>query len=117
AMGDGGRRVVVAALPEEELAGGVLRAVRGESRRVLFTTGHGERAPGGDPASYGRLTSALGAENYTAGGISLLDGPVPTGTDLLIVAGPKHDFLAPERDPSAASLHSPPPSLLLLPPL
>ncbi|HLY38499.1 MAG TPA: Gldg family protein, partial [Candidatus Binatia bacterium] len=40
-----GRRAVVAALPEEELAGGILRVLRGRSRRVVFTTGHGERAP------------------------------------------------------------------------
>src|SRR5207302_8271390 len=83
-----GRRAVVAALPEEELAGGILRVLRGRSRRVVFTTGHGERAPGGDPASYGRVVSALEAENWAPEGVSLLDGPVPPGTDLVVVAGP-----------------------------
>jgi len=99
-----GRRTVVLAAPEEELAGGILRAVRGRSRRVVFTTGHGERAPGGDPESYGRLASALGSENYAAEGVSLLDGPVPPETDLVIVAGPKHDFVLPELDALASYL-------------
>jgi len=91
-----GRRAVVAALPEEELAGGILRVLRGRSRRVVFTTGHGERTPGGDSASYGRLVSALEAENWAPEGVSLLDGPVPPETDLVVVAGPRHDFLPPE---------------------
>jgi ABC-type uncharacterized transport system involved in gliding motility auxiliary subunit len=99
-----GRRAVVQALPEEQLAGGILRAVRGKPRRVLFTTGHGERAPGGDQEGYGRLASALEAENYAPAGHSLLDGPVPAETDLLVVAGPKHDFLPSELDEVARYL-------------
>ena len=75
------RRIVTQALPEEELAGGILRALRGRSRRVVFTIGHGERAPGGDGKGYGRLASALTGENYAPEGHSLLDGPVPTETD------------------------------------
>ena len=93
-----GRRAVVGALPEEELAGGILRVLRGKGRRLLFTTGHGERTPGGAPDGFGRLTSDLQAESYEPDGLALLDGPVPTDADLVIVAGPKHDFLPPELD-------------------
>jgi ABC-type uncharacterized transport system involved in gliding motility auxiliary subunit len=92
----GGRRAVVLATPEEQLVGGVLRAVRGRQRRVLFTSGHGERTPGGDQDSYGRLSGALEAENYAPEGRSLLEGPVPAETDLVVIAGPKHDFLPQE---------------------
>jgi hypothetical protein len=92
----GGHRAVVLAAPEEQLAGGVLRVLRGRERRVLFTTGHGERTPGGDQDGYGRLASALEAENYGPAGRSLLEGPVPAETDLVVVAGPKHDFLPQE---------------------
>src|SRR5207253_3017729 len=99
-----GRRTVAPALPEEELAGGILRALRGKARRIAFTTGHGERAPGGGPESYGRLAGALAAENYVAEGHSLLDGPVPPETDLVVVAGPQHDFLLPELDELARYL-------------
>jgi ABC-type uncharacterized transport system involved in gliding motility auxiliary subunit len=111
-----GRRIVALAASEEQLAGGILRAVRGTSRRVAFTSGHGERAPGGGPEDYGRLASALAAENYAPDGISLLDGPVPAGTDVVIVAGPEHDFLHPELDRLADYLRSGGGVLLLLDP-
>ena len=88
-----GRRTVAVALPEEQLVGGILKAVRGRSSRLVFTTGHGERAPAGGPDSYGRLSAALGAENYAIDVAALSDGAVPPDTDLLLVAGPKHDFL------------------------
>src|SRR5207253_470553 len=42
-----GRRAVVLAAPEEERAGGIRRVVQGRSRRLVFTTGHGEPPPGG----------------------------------------------------------------------
>jgi gliding motility-associatede transport system auxiliary component len=99
-----GRRAVAPALPEEELTGGILRALRGQRRRVVFTAGHGERSPGAEPQSYGRLAGALDAENYAPGSVSLLDAPVPDDTDLLVVAGPVHDFLVPELDAVAAYL-------------
>src|SRR5439155_1359802 len=70
-----GRRTVAPGLPEEELAGGILRALRGRARRIAFTIGHGERAPGGGAESYGRLAGALAAENYVAEGPSLLRAP------------------------------------------
>ena len=111
-----GRRVVALALPEEELAGGILRAIRGKPRRILFTTGHGERAPGGDAASYGRLASALEVENWAATGASLLDGPIPPETDLVVVAGPEHDFLLPELDEIARYLRAGGGVLMLLDP-
>jgi ABC-type uncharacterized transport system involved in gliding motility auxiliary subunit len=111
-----GRRLVVAALPEEQLVGGILRAVRGQQRRLVFTTGHGERTPGGSSESYGRLTSALAAENYAPEGASLLDGPVPSGTDVLVIAGPKHDFLPPELEAVARYLKGGGGVLMLLDP-
>jgi len=100
----GGRRAVVLAAPEEELAGGVRRVVQGRRRHLVFTTGHGEREPGGAADGYGRLAAALGAEDYVAGAASLVDGPVPDGTDVLLVAGPRHDFLLPELDAVARYL-------------
>jgi len=111
-----GRRVVVAAMPEAELAGGLLHAVRGQTRRLFFTTGHGERMPGGEPTSYGRLAAALGAENYSPDGLSLLDGPVPAGVDIVIVAGPKRDLLAAELDALASYLKAGGGVLMLLDP-
>lgn len=112
-----GRRIVTLASPEEQLAGGILRALRGKMRQMVFTTGHGERAPGGDGESYGRLAGALEVENYRPEAVSLLDGPVPGDTDILVVAGPKHDFLPPELDTIAAYLERGGGVLMLLDPV
>jgi len=111
-----GRRVVVPAWPEEQLAGGILRALRGTSRSLVFTTGHGERKPGGGDEGFGRLAAALAAENYAASGHSLLDGPVPDDAALVVVAGPKHDFLPQELDALAAYLKAGGGVLMLLDP-
>ncbi len=111
-----GRRIVVPATPEEQLAGGILRALRGKTRRVVFTSGHGERAPGGGDESYGRLASALEAENYAPEGVSLLAAPIPSDTDLVVIAGPRHDFLMEELDQLAAYLKGGGGVLMLLDP-
>jgi ABC-type uncharacterized transport system involved in gliding motility auxiliary subunit len=110
-----GRRAVVVA-NEESIAGGVLRVLRGRSRRLLFTSGHGERAPAGNQESYGRLVAALEAENYAPDGLSLLDGPIPADADLVVVAGPRHDFLLPELDALAGYLKGGGAVLMLLDP-
>src|SRR5262249_40817222 len=111
-----GRRVVVLASPEEQLAGGILRALRAKRRRLVFTTGHGERGPSGAADSYGRLLSALEAENYAPEDVSLLDDPVPRDTALVVVAGPKHDFLPLELHALAPYLKAGGGGLLLLDP-
>ena len=111
-----GRRIVVPAYPEDQLAGGILRAVRGRSRRLLFTTGHGERSPGGSPESYGRFANALEVENYAPESLSLLADAVPPDADLVVVAGPKHDFVMPELDALATYLKSGGGVLMLLDP-
>src|SRR6516165_3628201 len=99
-----GHRTVVPALPEEELAGGILEVVRGRRRQAVLTGGHGERTPGSDAQGLGRLVAGLEAENFTVDVLSLLDGPLPIGTDLVIVAGPRHDFLPAELETLATFL-------------
>jgi ABC-type uncharacterized transport system involved in gliding motility auxiliary subunit len=116
AISYGRNHTITQALPEEQLAGGILKVIRGRPRRIAFVTGHGERPPAGGPDGYGRLTTALEAENYVADGMSLLDGPVPPGTDVVVVAGPKHDLLAPELEALSAYLHQGGGVLLLLEP-
>lgn len=111
-----GRRAVVPALSEEALAGGVLQVVRGRARRIVFTAGHGERAPAGGQDAYGRLVAALEAENYAPEGVSLVDGPVPADAELVVVAGPRHDFLLPELEALATYLKRGGGVLLLLEP-
>ncbi|MCW5890118.1 MAG: GldG family protein [bacterium] len=111
-----GRRRVVPALPEEQLAGGILGVVRGQRKRLAFTVGHGERTPGGGERGLGRFVAALDADDLTADAVSLLDGPVPEGTDVVVVAGPEHDFQPVELERLAAHLRGGGGLLLLLDP-
>jgi hypothetical protein len=111
-----GRHTVVPALPEDALVGGIVRVLRGQERRVLFTTGHGERAPSGDPGSVGRFVRALAAENYEIAPLSLVGAEIPAGTELVIVAGPQSDFLQGEVERLAKYLRGGGAVLLLLEP-
>jgi hypothetical protein len=111
-----GRRTVVPALPEDALVGGIVRVLRGQERRVLFTTGHGERSPSGDPGSVGRFVRALAGENYEIAPTSLVVGDVPAGTELIVVAGPQHDFLDGEVERLAKYVRGGGAALLLLEP-
>jgi ABC-type uncharacterized transport system involved in gliding motility auxiliary subunit len=111
-----GRRVVAPAEPEEHLAGGILQAVRGGRRRAVLTTGHGERVPSGDPEGVGRLVAGLDAQGFTVDVVNLLDGALPAETDLVIVAGPKRDFLPAELAPLARHLAAGGGVLMLLDP-
>jgi ABC-type uncharacterized transport system involved in gliding motility auxiliary subunit len=87
----GERRLVVPAAVEP-LTGGVLRLVRGRARRVAHVVGHREREPGGGAESYRRLALALENENYALEPLVLEDVAVPPETDVVIVAGPRHDL-------------------------
>jgi hypothetical protein len=111
-----GRVTRVRALPEEELVGGILQAVRGRVQRVLFTTGHGERAPGGDPDGYGRFVASLETENRRAETLALTAADVPSDADLVVVAGPRHDFLPTEVSRLAGYLERGGSMLVLLEP-
>ena len=60
--------------------------------------------------------NALEAENYAPEDVSLLDDPVPPEAAIVVVAGPKHDFLPLELDALAAYLKAGGGVLLLLDP-
>jgi ABC-type uncharacterized transport system involved in gliding motility auxiliary subunit len=111
-----GRRVITPAEPEEQLAGGILQAVRGRRRRAVLTTGHGERVPSGDASGVGRLVAELDAQGFAVDVVNLLDAPLPAETDLVIVAGPKRDFLPEELQPLVRHLEAGRGVLMLLDP-
>lgn len=90
-----GRRTVVLADAEQPLVGGILRVLRGSSRHVALTVGHGEREPGSRPADLGRLRAMLETENYEVAALPIATEAVPAGTDVVVLAGPRLD-LAPQ---------------------
>lgn len=85
---------------EEEFTGAVLELVEGRKAKVLFSTGHGERAlTDSGAAGLSRIGDLLGKENLELDGwASTGRAEVPAGTDLLVIAGPRTALLAPELE-------------------
>ena len=69
----------------------ILRLTRSRAKVVLFSKGHGERDINGD---YIDVCDALRAENYEVGDVLLIEKrSIPEKCSVLIVAGPKKDFI------------------------
>lgn len=84
---------------EENITNGIITVTRERDEVVYFVTGHGER----DFASldkrdgYSSVHAALGSEGYTVKSLLLLrEKKVPEDASVVIIAGPREDFLPPE---------------------
>jgi len=85
---------------EQDITNGIIKVVSGQQRKVYFSQGHGEKDSGSsEREGYSTVAQALGRENYTVDKLVLAQqGAVPDDASVLIVAGPKNDFFAPEVD-------------------
>jgi ABC-type uncharacterized transport system involved in gliding motility auxiliary subunit len=85
---------------EQELTNGLIKVVQGKQHKVYFVQGHGEKnTEGSDRESYSTIAASLTAENYTVEKVVLAQQKdVPADVSVLVVAGPKTDFFAPEVD-------------------
>jgi ABC-type uncharacterized transport system involved in gliding motility auxiliary subunit len=85
---------------EEAFTGAILELVEQRKPKVLFTTGHGERGlEDFDDGGLSRVRELLGKENLDLESwASLGQNEVPAGTDALVVAGPRVNFVQPELD-------------------
>lgn len=90
-----GRREHVQAHAEEALSNALQRLTRAGERWLVFTTGHGERAPLGqanhDLGGWGRQLEQRGFNVRTLN-LAQQD-EVPHNTTALVIAGPRVDFL------------------------
>jgi len=95
-----GRTERVTTDSEQDITNGVIKVVSGQQRKVYFTQGHGERdTTSSDRDGYNTVSAALGRENYAVDKVVIAQvGSVPDDASVVIVAGPKNDFLAPEVD-------------------
>lgn len=105
AMGDviidnGVKKETAKALTEEELTGAIIRVIKSGTRMACFVQGSGEHKlddTGRD--GYATVKSALEKNNYKTQAISLLEKPdVPTDCTIVVVGGPKRDYIAPAVD-------------------
>lgn len=85
-------------LTEEDITGAMVRALKGGERTVCFTLGSGEHDPDDtSPEGYSTAKQEADKSNYKTETIKLLPKPeIPTQCTIVIVGGPKHDYLAPE---------------------
>ncbi|RPJ84344.1 MAG: hypothetical protein EHM13_04775, partial [Acidobacteria bacterium] len=85
---------------EQEIANGIIKVVTGQERKVYFTQGHGEKdTASAERAGYNGIVAQLGRDNYKVERVVLAQqGEVPADATVVVVAGPKADFLAQEID-------------------
>src|SRR6185503_12854562 len=93
-----GRTERVTSDNEQDITNGVIKVVSGQQRKVYFTQGHGEKdTTSSDRDGYNTIAAALGHENYTVEKVAIAQaGSVPDDATMVIVAGPRLDFFAPE---------------------
>ena len=97
-LGFKGRTERVTMNTEQDITNGIIKVVTGQQKKVYFTQGHGERdTTATDRDGYSAIVVAMGGDNYTTGGVVLLQqGAVPDDASAVVVAGPKNDFLPAE---------------------
>jgi ABC-type uncharacterized transport system involved in gliding motility auxiliary subunit len=95
-----GRNEKVSSDGEQELTNALIKVIQGRQPKVYFTQGHGEKdTVSADRGGYNAITAALTTDNFVVDKIVLAQQPaVPDDAEVLIIAGPKTDFLAPEID-------------------
>src|SRR5436190_5386165 len=93
----GPRHEEAKSLTEEEVTGAIIRTMKGGERTVCAVSGSGEHAlddSGRD--GYGNVKQALERNNYKTRSISLLEKPeVPKDCTVLLVGGPRFDYVPP----------------------
>src|SRR5262245_19260304 len=95
-----GRTERVTSNTEQDITNGIIKIVSGQQRKVYFTQGHGEKDPtSSDREGYNGISEALKRENYAVEKTVLAQqGGVPEDAAMVVIAGPRSDFLAPEVD-------------------
>jgi ABC-type uncharacterized transport system involved in gliding motility auxiliary subunit len=84
---------------EEGVTNAVVRVLKGE-KTVYFIQGHGERdLESSDRGGYDRIKKEFENENYQVKPIVLLQKlEIPSDCSLLVIAGPRNDYLSQEVD-------------------
>ncbi len=104
---------------EQLITSAVLELVEDRKPRILFTTGHGEASiEDGDSRALGQARDLLGKDNFDLEPWgSLGKTEIPTGTDLVVIAGATSRFLEPELELFSRYLDQGGRMLLLLDPV
>ncbi|HMA76672.1 MAG TPA: GldG family protein [Candidatus Krumholzibacteriaceae bacterium] len=87
-------------ITENSLTNAIYRATQIDKKNIYFTIGHGEKSVKNTQNNgISALAQALKSENYNINELPLATNTaVPSDCEVLIVAGPTRDILAPEKD-------------------
>jgi ABC-type uncharacterized transport system involved in gliding motility auxiliary subunit len=94
-----GRTEKVTSDSEQDLTNALIKVLSGKNPKVYFVQGHGEHSPDDTDqrTSYSTIGAALTSENFQKESLVLAQvKEIPADASVLIVAGPKTDFLTPE---------------------
>ncbi|HYO84294.1 MAG TPA: GldG family protein [Bryobacteraceae bacterium] len=93
----GSRREEAKSLTEEEITGALIRTLKGGQRTVCAVQGSGEHSfDDTGREGYARAKETIERNNYRTRSISLLEKPeVPKDCTVLVVGGPRYDYVAP----------------------
>lgn len=85
---------------EEDITGAFIRDLKNTTRTVCFAEGSGEhQIDDSSRAGYQRLKELLGKDEYQSKSINLLlKAEVPSDCTVVVVGGPRSDYLQPEVD-------------------
>jgi gliding motility-associatede transport system auxiliary component len=90
-----GRTERVTSTQEQDVTNALIKVVSGQARTMYFTQGHGEKDPtSSEVGGYMAASESLKRENYTVEKLVLAQqGGVPDNATMVVVAGPRVDFL------------------------
>ncbi len=86
---------------EQDITNAIVKAVEGGEKKVYFVQGHGEHDPtsADERTGYNAIAAALQRDNFAVEKVVLAQQQdVPADAAVLVVAGPRTDFLQPEID-------------------
>ena len=86
---------------EQDITNAIVKAVEGGEKKVYFSQGHGERdtTSADQRNGYNVIAGALQRDNFAVDKVVLAQQQdVPADAAVLVIAGPKNDFLQPELD-------------------
>ncbi len=91
-----GKRNRIDKIEEQDISSALVKVTRATSKVIYFTTGHGEKSLDEvkDASGLNALKMLLESNNYTVKTVALSQASkVPDDADLVVVAGPKQDFM------------------------
>ena len=93
-----GRTERVTGDSEQDITNGIIKVVTGRERAVYFTQGHGEKdTASSERNGYNAIAAQIARDNYKVEKLILAQqAEVPADATIVVVAGPRNDFLTPE---------------------